>query len=457
MMYQWNRSTGWYDDAGTPTGALKGGGTTTAWEDITSGLEWASANDPSPAGWRIPTMAELQSLFITDKVSNEWTSLNGVYGRLFTDKTTGKSLFLPAAGQRDYHDGTFYEADTRGFYWGSAQGISEDAFILYFSSSYTKWNYISRGYGYSVRCVADSGTVTDSNEFTVMGKVTDCNDAPIPSVTVTGYLTGDEASTSITASTDSNGDYSLQFPANSDVTITVKSSDYANYSSEVSYAINGVSGGSVVQQPVKLPCVAVANACGTYDEYVWNGDTSVVINDVTWATRNVDAPGTFAASPESYGMHYQWNRSTGWYDNAGTPTGALTGGGTTTSWDDSTPSGTTWESANDPSPAGWRVPALAEIQTLFDTAMVSNKWTACNGVCGRLFTDKTTGKSLFLPAAGYRDYYDGTHIDAGTYGNCWSSTPSGSYNAYSLDFYSGGAGWYYYGSRIYGFSVRCVQ
>jgi uncharacterized protein (TIGR02145 family) len=223
----------------------------------------------------------------------------------------------------------------------------------------------------------------------------------------------------------------------------------------VSYAIKGKSAGSWVQKIIKLPCVAVANACGTYGEYVWNGDTSVVINNVTWATRNVDAPGTFAASPESYGMHYQWNRSTGWYDNAGTLTGVLKGGGTTTSWDDSTPSGTTWDSANDPSPAGWRVPALAEIQTLFDTAMVSNEWTACNGVCGCLFTDKTTGKSLFLPAAGYRYSSDGTLVGAGTYGFCWISTQSGSDLAYHLYFSSGLADWYYH-YRMWGFSVRCV-
>jgi uncharacterized protein (TIGR02145 family) len=201
----------------------------------------------------------------------------------------------------------------------------------------------------------------------------------------------------------------------------------------------------------------VANACGTYDEYVWNGDTSVVINGVTWATRNVDAPGTFAASPESYGMLYQWNRSTGWYDNAGTLTGVLKSGGTTTSWDDSTPSGTTWESANDPSPAGWRVPSWDELLTLDDTAMVSNKWTACNGVCGRLFTDKTTGKSLFLPAAGYIGYFEhgSTIYGAGTFSVYFSSTQFDTYDAYALAFFSDYDDWSSNGC-VYGSSVRCV-
>lgn len=42
--------------------------------------------------------------------------INGVSGCKFTDKQTGASLFLPAAGGRMFIDGTlFYE--TTGFYW----------------------------------------------------------------------------------------------------------------------------------------------------------------------------------------------------------------------------------------------------------------------------------------------------------------------------------------------------
>jgi uncharacterized protein (TIGR02145 family) len=154
-------------------------------------------------------------------------------------------------------------------------------------------------------------------------------------------------------------------------------------------------------------------------------------------------------------MYYQWNRSTGWYDNAGTLTGVLKSGGTTTSWDSSVPSGTTWESANDPSPAGWRVPTIEEIETLFDEDKVSYEWTTFNGVYGGLFTDKTTSKSLFLPAACYRDDIDGTLHYAGMEGDCWSSTQDGSGLAYYLIFDSGRADWGD-GGRKWGFSVRCV-
>jgi len=40
-------------------------------------------------------------------------------------------------------------------------------------------------------------------------------------------------------------------------------------------------------------------------------ETGVVINGVTWATRNVDAPGTFVANTKDAGMFYQWNSKVG--------------------------------------------------------------------------------------------------------------------------------------------------
>ncbi|MDR0431173.1 MAG: hypothetical protein LBH58_11940, partial [Tannerellaceae bacterium] len=170
---------------------------------------------------------------------------------------------------------------------------------------------------------------------------------------------------------------------------------------------------------------------------------AVTINGVHWATRNVDAPGTFAASPESAGRFYQWNRKKDW-----PATGSVSG------WDTSTPSGTTWAAANDPSPAGWRVPTLSELQTLLDTDKVSHVWTTVNGVNGRRFTDKATGASIFLPAVGYRNRDNGTLNGAGR-GEYWSGTHYDSNYAYILYFTSVGAN-ASYTDREYGVSIRCV-
>ena len=179
-----------------------------------------------------------------------------------------------------------------------------------------------------------------------------------------------------------------------------------------------------------------------------NGTTTTtetgVINGVKWATRNIDAFGTFAAAPESIGMFYQWNRPKAW-----AATGNITG------WYNTTPIGTTWESSNNPCPAGWRVPTLAELQSLLDTDKVTSEWTTENGINGRRFTDKTTNKSIFLPAAGFRGSYGGALYDAGSGGYYWSSTESNSDGAYRLTFNSGSAG-LSYSNKAHGFSVRCV-
>jgi uncharacterized protein (TIGR02145 family) len=176
----------------------------------------------------------------------------------------------------------------------------------------------------------------------------------------------------------------------------------------------------------------------------------VIINGVCWATRNVGAPGTFADNPEDYGIFYQWNRNVGW--SATNPMINSNGGNT---WNNSNSTGTTWTTGNDPSPAGFRVPTLAEIQTLLDADKVSSQWTTQNGVSGCLFTDKTTNNSLFLPAAGLRDGSDGTLFNADSLGYYWSSTQYDSSRAYLLGFSSGNAGWYG-GYRSYGYSVRAV-
>ena len=97
-----------------------------------------------------------------------------------------------------------------------------------------------------------------------------------------------------------------------------------------------------------------------------NPPQSVLINGVRWATCNVAAPGTFTAKPEEAGMFYQWNKKTE-VVSAG---GSVLGGSTFHSW----------AKANDPSPAGWRVPTFDEIETLCDKNKVNSEWTTVNGV-----------------------------------------------------------------------------
>ena len=166
----------------------------------------------------------------------------------------------------------------------------------------------------------------------------------------------------------------------------------------------------------------------------------VLINGVKWATRNVDAPGTFTVNPEDAGMFYQWNRSTGW-----AATGSVTG------WDSSTPTCTTWETANNVCPVGYRVPTNTEIQSLVNSG---SRWTTQNGVTGRVFG--SGDNTIFLPAAGYRYFSSGSLINKGWNGYYWSSTQYASGSAYGLTFNSDDAyrftGW----DKAFGLSCRCV-
>ena len=136
----------------------------------------------------------------------------------------------------------------------------------------------------------------------------------------------------------------------------------------------------------------------------------VEINGVKWATRNIDQPGTFATTKERVGMLYQWNSGIAWAtENAN-------------NWDKKDiPTGTTWEEDNDPSPEGWRVPTLAELQKLVDAKNVAHRWITLNGTNGRIYVDKVSGNALFLPVTGCLNPDNGLYKNADACGMYWSS------------------------------------
>ena len=178
---------------------------------------------------------------------------------------------------------------------------------------------------------------------------------------------------------------------------------------------------------------------------------------VKWACCNVGA-----SVPEGYGGYYAWGETEEKSDY--TPLtykyylGDLDGDGYYYDSNEyqnigSNISGTSYDVAHVKWGGSWRMPTLSEIKELCDKC--SWEWTTVNGVSGQKVTGPN-GNSIFLPAAGYRF---GTEVyDRGSYGVYWSGTLGESYsnNAYGLLFHSGNHGWYYYGSRSYGRSVRPV-
>lgn len=85
--------------------------------------------------------------------------------------------------------------------------------------------------------------------------------------------------------------------------------------------------------------------------------------------------------------------------------------------------------------AGWRMPTAAEFATLVNN--MDWTWTSSDGVYGYKVENPSSGKSIFLPVAGY---YDGAvHAHEGAKGAYWTSAAGDlAFNAWSLDFSSDG-------------------
>ena len=188
-----------------------------------------------------------------------------------------------------------------------------------------------------------------------------------------------------------------------------------------------------------------------------------------WATCNVGA-----SSPEGYGGYFAWGETApkdyydytykwykeGYYDaNNSWHNGGLTKYCTYAydGYDGFTDGKTELDPSDDAATANWgsgaRMPSLEQIKELRDNC--SWQWTQRNGVYGRQGIGPN-GNTIFLPAAGYR--WRGSLNDAGSDGLYWSRTlhPDNSYDAYILNFYSGGVNWDD-SRRFYGHPVRAVR
>ncbi|MDE5639989.1 MAG: gliding motility-associated C-terminal domain-containing protein [Odoribacter sp.] len=346
MYYQWNRKKGL-------------SAADSDWDDnLPSEFCWESVNDPCPMGWRVPTTDELEVLLDDSKVAYVCVSQNGISGGRFTDKITNNVIFLPFAGNLLRRNGELFSGDT-GYYSSSEQAIVAGfANYLEFSSwgGLITFLYHFGSVGMSVRCVADEkcDSIVSHDTVTIcsMDFPYEWRDTTFGEGTQTGTYR-----------------------------ISRRSCAYT----DIAYLH------LTVQQENEKSC------------------PGVLINDVCWAESNVDEPGTFAATPEVWGMLYQWNRKKGW------PTKQPT-----SEWTNHSSNGERWETINDPCPKGWRVPTIEELETLLDTSKVACIRTLENEVKGCKFIDKSNSNAVFFPYPGFIHanlYYEAE-------GRYWSNTLS---------------------------------
>jgi uncharacterized protein (TIGR02145 family) len=139
-------------------------------------------------------------------------------------------------------------------------------------------------------------------------------------------------------------------------------------------------------------------------------ETGVEINGIIWATRNVGAPNTFVDNPEDFGMLYQWNSTVGW--SATDPLVSSDGSRWNPNWTGNGGNGVTW--SNNVCPAGWRIPTPEEFISL---AEADGEWTTENDIEGYRFISGEN--SIFLPAAGGRDFMTSNLFDGRKTGGYW--------------------------------------
>ena len=100
----------------------------------------ACSYDICPAGWRLPTQAELTTL------KNSYSTGSALTGSPFLGVYAG-----------NYGNSSFSNGGSGGYYRSSRPSGSSEAYYLnFFSSSADVYSYLSKALGFSVRCVAKS-------------------------------------------------------------------------------------------------------------------------------------------------------------------------------------------------------------------------------------------------------------------------------------------------------------
>ena len=175
-LYQWGRMADGHEKRTSPiiagpVSALDGNGqpTGTAIGKFIVAFDWRTppndnlwgvpktVQDPCPAGWRVPTQAEWQTV----KANNTWTwQSSPVPGyKISYNGGVTTTLFLPAAGRREPNEdwpGVLNGYGEFGVYWCNTGDSSSKSAYIYLQNDYVNFEGgTHRGTGHSIRCVAE--------------------------------------------------------------------------------------------------------------------------------------------------------------------------------------------------------------------------------------------------------------------------------------------------------------
>ncbi|WP_459188980.1 FISUMP domain-containing protein [Parabacteroides sp. APC149_11_2_Y6] len=113
-----------------------------------------TSSDPCPAGWRVPTAAEWQTIGADDSSTGKtWNSSTHL---LTISAANSLQLILPAAGYRDGSNGSSNGQGSGGYYWSSSvPSSSTGARNVGFLSATFYQGTNDRASGFSVRCLQE--------------------------------------------------------------------------------------------------------------------------------------------------------------------------------------------------------------------------------------------------------------------------------------------------------------
>ncbi|WP_455628875.1 FISUMP domain-containing protein, partial [Parabacteroides chinchillae] len=111
---------------------------------------WPRDQQPCPAGWRVPTKAELDPIMIEANGPNKMDGTNKIW-----KAGENANFVLPAAGYRDGGSSSSGNLASFGSYWSSTLNASGKSSYLFFGSSSAGTALYSLASSLSVRCVQE--------------------------------------------------------------------------------------------------------------------------------------------------------------------------------------------------------------------------------------------------------------------------------------------------------------